>query len=95
MSIMVKTVNLQLDVPVDRRIHFTLPPDVPTGFLEAVLVIVPPTPSPATAPPDPALPALDDLLHADFFGMWKDRTDIDDSAAFAQHLRTKAWSRPL
>ncbi len=92
---MVKTINLQLDVPIDRRIKFTLPTDVPTGFLEAVLVIVPPAPPPTVASPDPALPALDDLLHTEFFGMWQDRPDIDDSATFAQRLRAEAWSRSL
>ena len=89
---MVKTINLQLDVPTNRKIHFTLPPDIPIGLLEAVLVIVPPANLPANAPPTPT---LDDLLHADFFGMWQDRSDIENSSAFARQLRNEAWSRRL
>jgi len=89
---MVKTINLQLNVPTDRKIHFMLPPDIPTGLLEAVLIIVPPANLPAN---DSPAPTLDNLLHAEFFGMWQGRSDIEDSSAFAKQLRTKAWSRPL
>ncbi len=38
---MVKTVTLRLDMPSDRTLHITLPPDVPNGPLEVVLVIAP------------------------------------------------------
>jgi hypothetical protein len=36
---------------------------------------------------------LGDLLNSEFFGMWRDRSDIEDSALFAKELRQKAWSR--
>ncbi len=36
---------------------------------------------------------LGDLLHSEFFGIWKDREDIDDSVEFARALRDSAWRR--
>jgi len=36
---MVKTITLHLDMPDDRMLHISLPPDVPEGPLEVVLVI--------------------------------------------------------
>ena len=36
---------------------------------------------------------LGDLARSEFFGMWRDRTDIGDSAEFARRLREEAWSR--
>jgi hypothetical protein len=36
---------------------------------------------------------LGELLESEFFGMWKDREDITDSAAYARHLRETAWRR--
>jgi hypothetical protein len=46
--IMVKTITLHMDMPGDRVLHIPLPPDVPNGPLEVVLVIAP------TAAPPPA-----------------------------------------
>ncbi|HLK16074.1 MAG TPA: hypothetical protein VKT78_14805 [Fimbriimonadaceae bacterium] len=34
-----------------------------------------------------------DLLNSEIFGMWADRTDIKDSAAFVRELRERAWRR--
>lgn len=34
-----------------------------------------------------------DLLASDLVGMWADRTDIDDSAAYARELRAQAQRR--
>lgn len=36
---MVKTFTLRLDTPSDRTLHIPLPPDVPEGPIEVVLVI--------------------------------------------------------
>jgi hypothetical protein len=38
---MVKTLTFRLDVPNNRTLHLILPPDVPVGFSEIVLVIAP------------------------------------------------------
>ena len=46
---MVKTITLQLEVSDDRILHIPLPPDIPNGTMEVVLVIAPFTPpSPTT-----------------------------------------------
>ncbi len=36
------------------------------------------------------LPTVNDLVESGLVGMWKDRTDIEDSAAFARKLRDEA-----
>ncbi len=38
---MVKTITLQVNIPTDRMLQITLPPDVPDGLVEMVLVIAP------------------------------------------------------
>jgi hypothetical protein len=35
-----------------------------------------------------------DLLSSEFFGMWRDRADIEDSLKFARRLRSEAWNEP-
>ena len=37
--------------------------------------------------------SIDDFAHSEFFGMWRDRTDITDSAQFARDLRSEGWKR--
>lgn len=39
------------------------------------------------------LPTVRDLIDSGLVGMWKDRTDIEDSAAFARKLRENALRR--
>lgn len=82
---MLKTISLTADVPFDRQVQITLPDDVPPGPAEIVLVVVPHAQTRA--------PTLGDLLHSEFFGMWRDRDDIQDSIDFARKLRVAAWSR--
>lgn len=82
---MIKTLSLMTDVLPHRQVHFTLPSDFPIGLAEIVVVVAP-------------IPArnthqLSDLLHSEFFGMWRDREDITDSALFARQLREEAWRR--
>ncbi len=45
---MVKTLTLRMDTPGDRVLHLPLPPDVPDGPLDIVLVIAPATPTTVT-----------------------------------------------
>ncbi len=82
---MVKTINFTADVPPNREVHITLPADVPTGPAEIVVVIA--------SPAAPAVRTLGDLIRSEFFGMWRDRDDLGDSAEFARRLRAEAWSR--
>ncbi len=82
---MVKTITLSTNVPPNREVHLVLPDDVPLGPAEIVVVVA----SKASA----ALHTLGDLMGSEFFGMWRDRSDIDDSADFARRLRIEAWGR--
>ncbi len=82
---MVKTVSFKTDVPANHEVRVTLPDDVPVGPAEFVLIVV----SKGTA----ATHTLGELGDSEFFGMWKDRTDIEDSADFARHLREEGWKR--
>lgn len=82
---MVKTLNLTTKIASNREIRITLPDDVPIGPAELFLIIKPQSGS--------SVRTLGDLLHSEFFGMWRDRTDIQDSVAYAQQLRQTAWNR--
>jgi hypothetical protein len=82
---MVKTLNLNAEIPPNRELHISLPMDVPTGPAEVVIVISSPTNMKSST--------LGDLLRSEFFGMWRDRTDIADSFPFARALRSEAWKR--
>ncbi len=81
---MVRTINLTTDIPINRQVSITLPPDVPAGPAELVVVI---------APRAARVRTLGDLARSEFFGMWRDRTDMDDSLEYARRLRTEAWRR--
>jgi hypothetical protein len=37
---------------------------------------------------------LGELADSQFFGLWRDRTDITDNIEFARQLRSNAWNRP-
>jgi hypothetical protein len=82
---MVKTINFTTDVPPNREVLITLPDDVPSGPADIVVVVAPRTTEKRNT--------LGDLLNSEFFGMWRDRTDITDSADFARRLRAEAWDR--
>ena len=82
---MVRAINLSADIPESRELHITLPIDVPIGPAEMVLVV-------SSQPSDHAR-TLGDLLNSEFFGMWADRMDMEDSISFAQHLRKEGWKR--
>ena len=83
---MVRTINLNADIPADRVLHISLPPDVPTGPAEVVLVVSTPLAVP--------IRKLGDLLESECFGMWRDREDIVDSVRFARAIREEGWKRP-
>ena len=74
-----KAVSLTTEVPPNREVRITLPDDVPVGPAEIVVVVA------SLAPAKVA--TLGDLLRSEFFGMWRDRADIGDSAEFARRLR--------
>ena len=84
---MIKTVAFNAEIPTNRELRITLPPDVPTGSASIVITVSPYGRSTATT--------FDDLLNSEFFGMWRDRTDIDDSLEFSRKLRLEGWKRPV
>ena len=83
---MVKTVTFNTEIPASRELRVTLPADVPTGSASIVIMVR------STASPPSA--TFGDLVNSAFFGMWRDRADIQDSVEFAGKLRSEGWSRP-
>ena len=82
---MTRTLKIQTDVPPDHEVQITLPLDVPTGPAELEIVVR------SSNGRTPATCA--DFLQSEYFGMWKHRDDITDSADFAKSLRERAWTR--
>jgi len=82
---MIRTISITADVLPNHELQITLPPDVPMGPAEIVVVIASRINSKAHT--------LGDLLASEFFGMWRDRNDMGDSAEFASRLRAQAWAR--
>ena len=84
---MVRTINLATDIPSSRELRIMLPPDVPTGPAELVVVVV------VVASRERPTRTLGDLARSEFFGMWRDRAEIVDSVEYARQLRAEAWRR--
>jgi hypothetical protein len=83
---MVRTLNLNADIPPNRELHITLLADVPLGPAEIVLVVF--SSEAATQS------TLGTLADSEFLGMWSDRTDITNSFEFAHEIRSEGWKRP-
>jgi hypothetical protein len=82
---MVKTIRVTTEITPERELHITLPADTPLGPAEIVVVVAPQAARTAAT--------FGDLLHSEFFGMWRDRDDLGDSVEFAGRLRAEGWSR--
>ncbi len=80
-----KLIHLKTKIERGGRISFVVPNDFPEGDAELLIVV-----RTGTAR---KIRHLGDLLTSEFFGMWKDREDISDSASYARELREKAWQR--
>lgn len=80
------TVSLRAHITEGRTVEVTLPPDVPLGDAEVVVVV---TPAGADRRSTGA-----QLLDSGVFGMWAGRTDMPDSPQAARELRERAWRRP-
>lgn len=76
---MVKTLNLNLRIPATREVRIKLPSDVPVGPADVQVTV--------SSKGDEPGHTLGELADSPFFGMWRDRDDITDSAEFARHLR--------
>ena len=81
------TITLTANVPPNHQLTITLPDEIPTGPAEIVVVIASQQPAPVGS--------LAELAESEFFGLWRDRDDVADSADYARALREKAWSRDL
>jgi hypothetical protein len=73
-------VTLTTTVTPERTLTVRVPQDIPTGPVEVVVVF-------AAEPQPRPYHALGDLRTSEFFGMWRDRTDLPDSPALARTLR--------
>jgi len=82
---MVKRLNLNAEIPPNRELRITLPGDVPVGPAEIEVVV--------SSPPQSGVSTLGDFALSEFFGMWRDRGDIEDSSQFARRLRSNGWKR--
>jgi hypothetical protein len=79
------TLNLNTDIPASRELRIVLPENIPTGVAEIMLVVSSTAASTASK--------LNEFADSVFFGMWRDRADIDDSLEFARDLRVQGWKR--
>lgn len=86
---MTKTINVTTEIPPNREVTITLPNDFPVGPVR--LMVTATTSAEETAPSH----TLGDLLNSEFFGVWRERTDIADSVDFAERLRIEGWRRGL
>jgi hypothetical protein len=82
---MIKTIDFTTEVTTDREIYVRLPEDIPAGPTRFLIFLM--------SSEEKSLKTLGDLLNSEFFGMWKDRSDITDSPDYARQLRQQAWSR--
>jgi len=84
---MVKRIRVDAEIPPNRELRVMLPSDFPTGPAEIEVVV--------SSPGEPSVRTCGDFLSSEFFGMWRNRTDIGDSTKFARALREEAWKRPI
>jgi hypothetical protein len=81
-----RVVTLTTTVTPERSLTIRIPEDVPTGPAEVTVVF-------AAEPSSKSRRTLGDLRASEFFGMWRDRTDLPDSPTLARTLREQAWKR--
>jgi len=79
-----EAIRLQRAVEKDGEIFLTGLPYKKGQFIEMILLS-----EASTTPNHPRLTARQ-LLHSDLVGLWKDRSDIEDSSAYARQLREMA-----
>ncbi len=65
---MVRTVNLNTDIPANRELGITLPANVPIGPAEIVLVV--------SSLDHAGGRTVGDFGRSEFFGMWRDRSEM-------------------
>jgi hypothetical protein len=82
-----RVVTLTTTITPERTLTIRVPEDIPSGPAEVVVVF--------NAEPQSQLHrTLGDLRNSEFFGIWRDRSDLPDSPTLARTLREQAWKRP-
>jgi hypothetical protein len=82
-----EAIRLQRALERDGEIFLTGLPYKKGQFVDMILLS-----EPMTASSPPHLTARE-LLHSELVGLWEDRSDIKDSAAYARELRERAQHR--
>lgn len=82
-----EAIRLNKVVERDGEIFVTGLPCKKGQHVEMILLI-----EPSTMPRHPHLTARQ-ILHSELIGLWRDRGDIEDSAAYARQLRVQAQRR--
>ncbi len=84
---MIETLSTQVNITPDRTLRLTLPASVPIGPAEVIVVVAP------VKADEPANGTANDLAASPLFGLWRERTDLPDSATYARRLRAQAERR--
>ena len=82
---MTHRMTVKTTVGLDHLAHIRFPDTVPAGDVDLFVV--------AVTKESRGTSTIGDLLNSEIFGMWSDRTDIEDSADYARSLRERAWKR--
>ena len=83
---MSRTLSVDATIPENKKLEITLPGDVPPGDARVTVTVEPVSERKRSTGKD--------LLNSEIFGMWADRTDIEDSVEFARELRAWFPSQP-
>lgn len=81
----VRGVRVSVRIPPSRRLTVNLPKQLPTGNAELIVL-----PLPTERGPKAVVGGRDSHPA---FGMWADRKEAADPAAFAGELRRRVWER--
>ncbi len=81
-----RVVTLTTTVTPERTLTIRVPEEIPTGPAEVIVVF-------AVEHPSRPYNTLGELRASEFFGMWRDRTDLADSPVLARMLREQAWKQ--
>ena len=81
---MTRTISMQVNVPLDRRLLIPVPQDVPVGPVQVIIIRL-----------DRQAPAgtAAEMVSSPLFGLWAGRDDIGDSLIYARQLRAQAERR--
>jgi len=83
---MVSTVSAQVTVKRDRTLRLKLPSSVPVGPAEVIVIVAPKSVELASG-------TASELAASPLFGLWRNRTDIPNSIAYARQLRARGERR--